>query len=81
MRTETDIQEQIAKLKVKQAEIETNYQQHVAMQTNPHLKDQQAPLWEAAAILERWDQECRQIQDQLRVLYWVSGKFEHFPWR
>jgi hypothetical protein len=80
-RTPAEIHEMIVALKNKQAAIEALYRDCLVLQANPHLRAQQMELWEMTRTLERWDQEERAIEEQLRVLYWVTGKYPHFPLR
>lgn len=76
-RTDEEIQEQIALLERHRKDIEANYADYV--QIARHMPTRS--IWETRDMLDRWTRDITAIEKQLDVLYWMTGKFEHFPWR
>lgn len=81
MRTQEEILKQIDDLKARQARIEEQYAKHIQWQGLPALEAERMPLADAVVLFDGWGNEVRSIQAQLRVLYWITGKHENFPWR
>lgn len=73
-----EVHEIISKLIRRQAKLEedTMYLLTHIQQTyeGPHRQ-----FWGASELMESRRRELDTIADQLRVLYWVVGKYEHFP--
>lgn len=80
MRTADEIQEQITKLEAIKIDIRTRYEENIIIQA-ALLKDRDHDrLMDAASVHADWAKQIKQIDEQLRVLFWVNGKFDNFPW-
>jgi len=80
MRSATEIADQIAKLERRSQELHALLLQHCRDVVHPQLVDDRPSFWQITETIARWRREAERIDDQLRVLKWVSGKYEVFPW-
>lgn len=77
-RTAEEVQAMIDGLIQRKAKIEADTVEYMRLIPNmysiPHTQ-----FWAASSSVVDATKELQQIEDQIRVLYWVIGKYEHFP--
>lgn len=77
MRSQEEVQAAIDALLRRKAAIEEQYQDYLEYLAHPI--GEKVSVYSAAERFEEFSRRLAAVFEQLRVLYWVTGKYEHFP--